>query len=185
MHLGKFPDSTEFQSWKVNLKTAVCSKGADPHLTLHWINEVEVGKSIDELVTSRSNAGRADFADYDMLDAMIAFALKKLLTHVHIRKRESVEEQRAQQYHRFLRERQIAYMIYEHFRATGASEAVQGLSDLFNIRFQNDDVQDFDVRCDQALLSASEIPTEMILEGLCKSKLQDSVQLQTVLALYD
>ena len=76
-------------------------------------------------------------------------------------------------------------MIYEHFRATGAYEAVQGLSDLFNVRLQNDDVQDFDVPWDQALLSASEISTGVILEVLYKSKLQDSVQLQTVLALYD
>ena len=28
MHLGKFPDSLEFQSWKVNFKTEVCSKRA-------------------------------------------------------------------------------------------------------------------------------------------------------------
>ena len=63
----------------------------------------------------------------------------------------SVEEQRAQIYDRVLRGRQIAYMIYEHFRATGASEAVQGLSDLFSFHLQNDDVQDFDVRWDQAL----------------------------------
>ena len=59
------------------------------------------------------------------------------------------------------------------------------MSDLFNIRPQNDDVQDFDGRWDQTLLSASETPTEMVLEGLYKSKLQDSVQRQTVLALYD
>ena len=43
-------------------------------------------------------------------------------------------------------------MIYEHFRATGATK---GLSDLFNIRPQNDDVQDFDPRWDQAQLAAS------------------------------
>ena len=76
-------------------------------------------------------------------------------------------------------------MIYEHFRATGAYQAVQGLSDPFNIRLQNDYVQNFDTRWDQALLTASEIPTEMVLEGLYKSKFQDSVQLQTVLALYE
>ena len=35
------------------------------------------------------------------------------------------------------------------------------------------------------LLAASEIPTEMVLEGLYNSKLQDSGQLQTVLALFD
>ena len=76
-------------------------------------------------------------------------------------------------------------MIYEHFRAIGAYDAVQGLSDLFNIRLQNDDVQDFDLRWDQALLSVSEMRSDVILEGFFKSKLQDSVQLQTLLALYD
>ena len=65
------------------------------------------------------------------------------------------------------------------------TEAVQGLSDLFNVRLQNDDVQDFDVRWDQSLLSASDMPSDVILKGLYKSKLQGSVQLQTVLALYD
>ena len=112
--------------------------------------------------------------------------MKKLLDrHVHFRKRVSVEEQRAKKYDRFSRVKQIAEMIYEHFRATGAYEAVHGLSDLFNMRLQNDDVQDFDVRWDHALLSASETPPEMVLEELYKSKLQDSDQLQIVLALYD
>ena len=82
-------------------------------------------------------------------------------------------------------EHKFLCMIHEHFRATGACEAVQELSHLLNIRLQNDDVQDFDVRWGQALLSASETPSDGILEGLYQSKLQDSVQLQTVLALYD
>ena len=46
-------------------------------------------------------------------------------------------------------------------------------------------VRDFDVRWDQALLSASDMPSDVILEGLYTSKIQDSVQLQTVLALYN
>ena len=79
-----------------------------------------------------------------MLDSMIASALKRLLDkRVHFRTRVSVEEQRAQKDDRFLRGKQMSYMIYEHFRATGACEAV-GLSDLLNIRLQNDDVEDFD-----------------------------------------
>ena len=56
---------------------------------------------------------------------------------------------------------------------------------MINIRLQNDDVQDFDVRWDEALLSARDMPSDVILEGLYKPKLQDSVQPQTVLALYD
>ena len=69
-------------------------------------------------------------------------------------------------------------MIYEYFLAPERMKP-------FRKRLQNHDVQDFVTRWDQAPLAASEIPTEMILEGLCKSKLQDSVQFQTVFVLYD
>ena len=147
LHLAKFLDSMEFQGRRVNFKTEVCSKTADPHLTMQWIKEVKMAKSIDELLTSRSIVERTDFHDFDILDAMTASALKRLLDkHIHFRKRVSVEEQRAQNSDRFSRGRQIAYMIYEHSRATGTREAVQGLSDLFTISLQNDDVQDFDQR---------------------------------------
>ena len=80
MHLGKFPYSVEFRSWKVNFRTEVCSKTGDTHLTMQWLKEVETANSIDELVKSRSIVERTDFTNYDMLDAMIASALKKLPT---------------------------------------------------------------------------------------------------------
>ena len=75
--------------------------------------------------------GRTDFPDHDMLDAMIVSALKKILDkHVHFQKRISGEERRSQKYDQFLRWRHIAYKIHEHFRASGAYEAVQHLSDF-------------------------------------------------------
>ena len=108
-NLGKFPDSMEFESCKVNFRTEVCLRTADPQITMHWTKEVEMAKCIDEYMTSRSIVGRTEFPDFEMLDAMIASALKKLLnTQIHFRKRVSVEEQRAQKHHRFLRGRQIA-----------------------------------------------------------------------------
>ena len=74
----------------------VCQRTADPEITVLWIKEVEVAKSIDELITSRSITGQHKFPDFDMLDAMIASALKSAF-----RKRESVEEQRAQNSDRY------------------------------------------------------------------------------------
>ena len=183
MHPGKFPDSMEFHSWKVNFKTEVYSDSQFPHLTMHWITEVEMPKSIGVFLTSRSITGRIDFTDYDLLDANTASALKKLIANMHFRRRECTEELRAQNETRFLQGRHIASLIYAHVRATGAYDAAQGLSDPFNVRLQNDDVQDFDTRWDQAPLSACKVPTETVLEGLYKSKLQDSVQLQTTLAM--
>ena len=77
-----------------------------------WIKEVEIAKSIDELMTSRSIVLK-DFLDFDMLDVLIASALKKLLNmQSHFRVRVSVEEQCAQKHDRFSRGRQIAHMIY-------------------------------------------------------------------------
>ena len=48
---GKFPDSMEFQSWKVNFRSEVCLSTADPQITMHWIKEVVIATSIDELMT--------------------------------------------------------------------------------------------------------------------------------------
>ena len=56
-------------------------------------------------------------------------------------------------------------MIFEYFRATGAYETVRGLADLVSMTLQNDDVQDFHVRWDHALLSVSEMPLDVILEA--------------------
>ena len=43
----------------------------------------------------------------------------------------------------------------------------------------------FDTKWEQAQSAAIEIPTKMVLEVFFHSKLQDSVQLQTVLAFYE
>ena len=52
----------------------------------------------------RSILGRNDFPNYDVLVAMIASALKRLLDkHIRFRKRVKVEEQRAQRYDLFSR----------------------------------------------------------------------------------
>ena len=93
-------------------------------ISVSSIKEVERAKSKDDRMTSQSITERRDFPDNDVLDAMTASALKELLnTQSNFRKRVSVEEQRAQKYDRFLRGRQIAYMIDEYFMATGAFEA--------------------------------------------------------------
>ena len=76
---------------------------------MKWITEVEMAKSIDDLMTSRSIIGRTDFADYDLLDAEIASVLKKFITNMHFRRRVCTEELRSQNETRFLRGRQIAF----------------------------------------------------------------------------
>ena len=125
MHLRKFPDHTEFQSWIVNFRTEVCSKAKNATLALQWIKEIEAAKSLDDLITPKSITGK-DFPDFEELDMMMAAALKRCYDkQTHFRKKISVEEQRAQKGNRFLRGRQIAYLIYEYFRPTGSHDEIK------------------------------------------------------------
>ena len=74
----------------------------------------------------------------------------------------------AQKEDRFLRGRQIAYLIYDYFRVTGTHDSVENYTDLFTIALRNDDIQEFDSKWDGILLSMTKIPPDEILEGLYK-----------------
>ena len=54
---------------------------------------------------------------------------------------------------RFLRGRQIAYLIYEYFRVTGTNDSVENYADLFTIVLRNDDIEEFDSKGDEILIS--------------------------------
>ena len=144
----------DFQFWRVSFKTEVCVSTSTPELTMSWINEVELAGSFDDLATSQSIEG-AFFPLFEMFDARIASALRKIISTTSFRRGVSVEEQRAQKYNRFLRGRQFALMIYGHFRSSGAYDTAQGLSDLLSICLQDDDVHDFERRWDQILFGTS------------------------------
>ena len=75
-----------------------------------------------------------------MLDARIASALNKVIQISYFKKKVSLDKQKAQKGDRFLRGRQIAYMIYDCFRVTGAHDTVLDYADLFSITLRNDDV---------------------------------------------
>ena len=97
---------------------------------------------------------------FEVLDAKIASALNRIIRNTRFKKKVSLEDQKAKKEDRFLRGRQIAYLIYEYFRVTGA--------DLFTIVFRNDDIQEFDSKLDESLLSMTHIPSDEILESLYK-----------------
>ena len=71
-------------------------------------------------------------------------------------------------------------MIYEYFRVTGASDSVENYADLFTIVLRNDDIQEFDSKRDEILLSMTQIPSDDILEGLYKFRIRESEKLKTV-----
>ena len=90
---------------------------------------------------------------------------------------------KAQKEDRFLREKQIAYLIYEYFRVTGANDSVEKYSELFTVVLQNDNIQEFDTKWIEVLLSMTKIPSDDILESLYKFRIRESEKLKTALEL--
>ena len=151
---------------------------------MQWIKEVEMVDSVDDLKSSSSTRG-ISMPNFEVLDARIASALNKIIHNSHCKRRITLEGQEAQKQDRFLRGRQIAHLIYEYFRVTGANDSVENYADVFTIGLRNDDIQEFDSKWDGILLSATQIPSDDFLEGLFKLRIRESEKLETVLELYD
>ena len=143
---------------------------------------MEMVESVDDLKSSCSITGTQG-PDFEVLDARIASARNRIIHNSHFKRRISLDEQKAQKQDRFLRGRQIAYLIYEYFRVTGANDSVANSADLFTISLRTDDIQEFDSKWDGILLPMTKIPSGDILEGLYKLRIRESEKLKTVLEL--
>ena len=184
LHFDKFPTPATFLCWKIRFKIEVCTSSYFLTEAMHWIKEVEMVDSVDDLMSSSSIRGTS-MPNFEVFDERIASALNKIIHNYHFKRKISLEEQKAQKEDRFLRGRQIAYLIYEQFRVTGTDDFVENYADLFTISLRNDDIQEFDSKWDGILLSMTKIPPDEILEGLYKLRIRESEKLKTVLELYD
>ena len=143
-HFDIFPTPATFACWKIRFKTEVCTCSQFPTEALHWIKEVEMADSVDCIMSS-SSIREIQMLSFQVLDARIASALNRIIHNSHFKRRISLEEQKAQKQDRFIRGRQIAYLIYEYFRVTKANDSVEKYADLCTIGLRNDDIQEFKV----------------------------------------
>ena len=131
-HFDKFLTPATFACWKMRFKTEVCTCSQFPTEAMLWIKELEMVESVDDLKSSCSITGIRT-PDFEVLDAKIASALNRIIHNTRFKKKISLEEMKAQKEDRFLRGKQIAYLIYEYFRVTGANDSVDNYADLFTI----------------------------------------------------
>ena len=74
-------------------------------------------------------------------------------------------------------------MINDYFPVIGGHDTVLDYGDFFSFTLHHDNIQEFDTRWDEVLLSVSKIPSDDILESLCKLRIRESAQLKNVLEL--
>ena len=96
LQFDKFPNPQSFLVWKVRFKNQATTSSDFPSEAMLWIKEVEMVDSLEELKSSRSVC-----ANFEMLDAKFASALNKIIQNSQLKKKVSLEEQKAQKEDRF------------------------------------------------------------------------------------
>ena len=112
-----------------SVKTRVTTCYDCPSDAMLWIKEVEMVDSLDELKSSRWK----EFSKLRDAGRENCFCSEQDHPNSQFKKKVSLEEQKAQKEDRFLRGRQIAFMIYDHFRVTGAHDTVLDHADSFSV----------------------------------------------------
>ena len=95
LHVDKFPTPATFACWKIRFKTEVCTCSQFPMEAMHWIKEVEMVDSVDDLKSSSSLRG-IQMSNFEVLDARNASALNKIIHNSHFKKKISLEEMKTQ-----------------------------------------------------------------------------------------
>ena len=156
LHFDKFPNPATFACWKIwgmyllyvlahNFLRKLCCGSKKWRWLIQWMNW-----DLRHLLV-------------EFQCRILKYSMRGLLQHwtkssiIPSSKGESVwRNKKTQKGDRFLRGRQIAYLIYDHFRVTGTDDSVENYTDLFTIALRNDDIQEFDSKWDGILLSMTQ-----------------------------
>ena len=96
-----FTTPATFACWKIRFKTEVRTCSQFPTEAMHWIEEVEMVDSVDELRSSSSTRG-IQLPNFEVLDVKIASAQNRIIHNTQFKRKVSLEEQEAQKQDRFL-----------------------------------------------------------------------------------
>ena len=161
MHLGKL----ELQSWTDNFKTEVCAKSAFLDVTMRWIKEVQITKSIDDLMTAQSITGRKVSLmrwmrqHWKIFSRMCTSEKEQVSKSDVLRKTtDSYEEGRLLTWSMSI----FGPPLVKQYKDSQICSKYAYRMLMFKISTQDGT---------KFFLEASEIPTEMVLEGVYKSKL--------------
>ena len=150
-----------------------------------WIKEVEMVDSVDDFKSSRFNSRLYSFPEF--WDAGCEDCVCSEQDHPEFLLQEKGQSGGTESSERRSVPSRKTDRLHDLrlLPVTGAHDTVLDYADLFTITLRNDDVQEFDTRWDEILLSMTKIPPDDVLESLYKLRTRESDQLKTVLELYD
>ena len=160
-----FPHAESYRNWRIRTGEAVMSASTNPDKAFDWISETWAeGQTIEAL---------RDVGWFTTLDAKLLSALTKILTGDFARKVDTHKETEATS-RRYVRGRQVLFMMHEHFSTNIKHGATYALQDLFSVKLKNDNLRSFISNWDQVIAGIPKVPEVSVLETLFFNQVKSS-----------
>ena len=117
------------------------------------------------------------------LDAKLSAELDKISSG-EFRKMVQVKETALSDQWKMIRGRQVAWMIYKHFKLSEEDGAMLEWDELLHVHLRGDNLQQFENDWNNTILNIRELPDEVFLATLFRKQLDKSEQLKNAMALY-
>eukprot|EP00435_Cladocopium_sp_Y103_P069313 s659_g33.t1 len=159
-----FPHAESYRNWRVRTREAVMSASTDPDKAFDWISETWAeGRMIEKL---------KDVGKFTTLDAKLLSALYILIGDF-ARKVDTYKEVQASN-KKYVRGRQVLFMMHDHFSTNIKHGATYALQDLFSVKLKGDSLRGFISSWDQVIAGIPKIPDISVLETLFFNQEQNS-----------
>ena len=185
LQFDKFPTPSSLMYWNMRFKNQVSSCSDFPLEAMLWIQKIGDGRFSGWIKILAISCWQ-EFPEFWTAGTRELLLHRTRSYRIPTSRRRSVWRNRklSKRIGFFKEDRSLAWFTTA-FRVTGAHDTVLDYVDLFSVTLRNDNVQDFDTRWDQILLSMPKIPTDDVLESLYKLRIRESDQVTSVLELYD
>ena len=149
-----WPSITGFRTWKLIFKKQVAAASKYSEQAFAWITEVETAKSFEEL---------ADSGAFPQLDARLSSEIDSVLSG-EFRKQVQVKETELSLKGKMIKGRQIAWMMYKHFKLSEVDGAMLEWEELLSVELKGDNLQQFENDWGAMCLVVRELPDEKSLK---------------------
>ena len=179
-HFDEFPTTATFACWKTRFKTEVCTCSQFPTEAMHWIKEVELVDSMDDINSSCSVKG-FQRPNFEVLDAKI-----RVIHNTQFKRKVSLEEHKGPEAGPFPSWKIDRLPDLRVLPGSLEPTILSRTMPTYSLSFYEMTIFRNSIRkWDGLLLSMTKIPSDDILEGLYKLRIRVSEKLKTVLELYN
>ena len=167
LQFDKFPTPSSFSCWKIRFGNQVTTCSDFPSEAMLWIKEVEMVDSMDELKSSRSIAGK-NFPNFQNAGRKDWRLLWTKSSKTPTSRRRSVSRNRKPRKRTgFYEEDRSPWWSMTTVVSLVLTITVLDYADLFCITLRDDNVQEFDTRWDEILLSMTKKIHRMMFSKVC------------------